>query len=92
MTTLSYTVKSIKEICLQALYSSECNFVCSDSFEGRVMSVVGTDIQSLTILNDFVLVKIQFVVVCRESTHNRDDFYVIPTVYEHKMIWNRSCC
>ena len=75
---------------LEQHYTSEREFVRSVSFEGGVMSVVGTDkqfddIERFCACDD----PVRGSVLGIDPTFNLGDFYVTPTVYEHKMIRNK---
>ena len=75
---------------LEQHYTSEREFVRSVSFEGGVISVVGTDVQFHDIERFCACEEpVRCSVLGIDPTFDLGDFYVTPTVYEHKMIRNR---
>ena len=75
---------------LEQHYNSAKEFVHSVSFDQGVMSVVGTN-QQFDDLNRFCTYSGLRIgsVLGIDPTFNLGDYYVTPTVYEHKLIINK---
>lgn len=86
----SNTDKDLVYDLLEQHYTSEKDFVRNVNFDEGVMSVVGTDKQ----FNDVERFCACDDPVCGailglDPTFNLGDFYVTPTVYQHKLLKNR---
>lgn len=75
---------------LEQHYHSASEFVRSVNFEEGVMSVVGTDQQFYDISRFCAYSSSRFgSVLGIDPTFNLGDFFVTPTVYEHRLIKNK---
>ena len=92
--TSSLTSKCDKDLVYDLLeqhYVSMGNFVRNVNFAEGVMSVIGTDRQFDDILRFCAGENMEYgSVLGIDPTFNLGDFFVTPTVYEHKMIKNKT--
>ena len=91
--TSSLTSKCDKDVVYELLeqhYVSEKGYVCNVNFAEGVMSVVGTDQQFKDIVRFCASENMAYgSVLGIDPTFNLGDFFVTPTVFEHKMIKNK---
>ena len=92
--TSSLTSKCDKDLVYDLLeqhYVSNKGFVRNVNFSDGVMSVVGTDQQFDDILRFCTSENMDYgSVLGIDPTFNLGDFFVTPTVYEHKLIKNKT--
>jgi hypothetical protein len=63
--------------------------VCGINFDDGIMSVIGTDQQFYDIERFCACIHTHSSVLGIVTTFNLGDFYVTPTVYEHKLVVNK---
>jgi len=75
---------------LEQNYNSAAGFVRSVNFDDGIVSVVGTDQQFYDISRFCSRGLKETSVLGVDPTFNLGDYYVMPTVYEHKLIVNKT--